>query len=213
MTKLTLDITMSLDGFIAGHNPRAEQPLGDGGERLHEWMYGLEAFRKRQGLAGGTTNRDAEIIEESLAGTGAVIMGRGMFGGGDGPWDESWKGWWGDEPPFRQPVFVLTHHPREPLVMQGGTTFNFVTDGIGSALEQARSAAAGKNVAVGGGANVVQQYLRAGLLDELQVHVAPLLLGQGVRLFDHLGTDPTELEVIRVVESPAVTHLKYRPVR
>jgi dihydrofolate reductase len=140
-------------------------------------------------------------------------MGRGMFGGGDGPWDESWKGWWGDEPPFRQPVFVLTHHPREPLVMQGGTSFTFVTDGIESALEQARAAAVGNNVAVSGGADVVQQYLRAGLLDEVQVHVAPMLLGRGTRLFDHLGPGPIELEITRVVESPAVTHLKYLVVR
>jgi dihydrofolate reductase len=213
MPKLKFDITMSLDGFIAGPNPRLEQPLGDGGERLHQWVYGLESFRERHGLEGGTSNRDAEILEESLADHGAAIMGRRMFGGGDGPWDESWKGWWGDEPPFRLPVFVLTHHPREPLVMAGRTTFTFVTDGIGSALEQARAAAAGKDVAVAGGANVAQQYLRAGLLDEFQIHVAPMLLGQGTRLLDDLGTDQVELEVTRVVESPAVTHLKYRVVR
>jgi dihydrofolate reductase len=213
MPKLKFDITMSLDGFIAGPNPRLEQPLGDGGEGLHQWGYGLESFRERHGLEGGASNRDAEILEESPADHGAAIMGRRMFGGGDGPWDESWQGWWGDEPPFRLPVFVLTHHPREPLVMAGGTTFTFVTDGIGSALEQARAAAAGKDIAVAGGANVAQQYLRAGLLDEFQIHVAPMLLGQGTRLFDDLGTDQVELEVTRVVESPAVTHLKYRVVR
>jgi dihydrofolate reductase len=213
MTRLTFDITMSLDGFIAGPNPGAEQPLGEGGERLHEWVYGLKSFRERHGRTGGTENRDAEILEESFAGTGAIVMGRRMFGGGDGPWDESWEGWWGDEPPFGVPVFVLTHHPREPLAMKGGTTFTFVTEGIESALEQARSAAAGKDVAVAGGANVAQQYLKRGLLDEFQVHVAPLLLGDGTRLFDHLGPDQVELEIVRVVESEAVTHLKYRVVR
>jgi dihydrofolate reductase len=211
MAKLTCDITMSLDGFVAGPSPSVEQPLGDGGEGLHQWVYDLETWRERHGLTGGTSNRDAEILEEAIGAAGATIMGRRMFGGGDGPWDESWRGWWGDEPPFRHPVFVLTHHPREPLAMQGGTTFTFVTDGIKPALEQARAAAAGKDVAVGGGADVIQQYLRAGLLDELQVHVAPLLLGQGTRLFDRL--DPTGLEITRVVESPAVTHLRYRVVR
>lgn len=210
MTKLTFDITMSLDGFVAGPNPGVEQPLGEGGERLHEWVYGLKSWRERHGLAGGAANRDAEILEESLANTGAMIMGRKMFGGGEGPWDESWEGWWGDEPPFGVPVFVLTHHPREPLAMKGGTTFTFVTDGIESALDQARAAAGDRNVAVAGGANVAQQYLKSGLLDELQVHVASLLLGDGTRLFDRLGPDPIELEVVRVVESEAVTHLKYR---
>lgn len=212
MTILTLDITMSVDGFIAGPSPGTEQPLGKEGERLHQWIYGLKSWRERHGLAGGTANRDAEILEESLADTGAIIMGRRMFGGGDGPWDESWEGWWGDEPPFGVPVFVLTHHTREPLAMQGGTTFTFVTDGVESALEQARAAAGEKNVAVAGGANVAQQYLKSGLLDEFQVHVAPLLLGDGTRLFDHLGPDHIELEIVRVVESEAVTHLKYRVV-
>ncbi len=212
MTKLMFDITMSLDGFIAGPNPGIEQPLGEEGERLHEWVYGLKSFRKRHGRTGGTDNRDAEILEESFANTGAIIMGRRMFGG-DGPWDESWEGWWGDEPPFGVPVVVLTHHPREPLFMKGGTTFTFVTDGIESALEQARLAAGEKNVAVAGGANVAQQYLKSGLLDELQIHVAPLLLGDGTRLFDHLGPDRIELEIDRVVESEAVTHLRYRVVR
>lgn len=212
MTILTLDITMSVDGFIAGPRPGTEQPLGKEGERLHQWIYGLKSWRERHGLAGGTANRDAEILEESLADTGAIIMGRRMFGGGDGPWDESWEGWWGDEPPFGVPVFVLTHHTREPLAMQGGTTFTFVTDGVESALEQARAAAGEKNVAVAGGANVAQQYLKSGLLDEFQVHVAPLLLGDGTRLFDHLGPDHIELEIVRVVESEAVTHLKYRVV-
>jgi len=213
MTKLTFDITMSLDGFIAGPNQTTEQPLGVGGERLHEWVYGLRTWREKLGLEGGATNRDSEIVEESVATTGAVIMGRGMFGGGHGPWDESWEGFWGDEPPYHAPVFVLTHHPREALTMKGGTTFAFVTDGITSALEQARAAAGGKNVAVAGGASVAQQYLKAGLLDEFQVHVSPILLGHGTRLFDDLGPEPIGLKITRTVESPAVTHVMYTVVR
>jgi dihydrofolate reductase len=213
MTKLTFDITMSLDGFIAGPNQTTEQPLGEGGERLHEWVYGLRTWRKKLGLEGGVTNRDSEILEQSVAATGAVIMGRGMFGGGDGPWDESWEGFWGEEPPYHAPVFVLTHHPREALTMKGGTTFTFVTEGIASALEQARAAAGGKNVAVAGGASVAQQYLKAGLLDEFQVHVSPILLGRGTRLFDDLGSEPIGLEITRTVESPAVTHVTYAVAR
>jgi len=211
MTELTCDISMSLDGFVAGPDPTLEQPLGEGGDRLHQWAYDLETWREPHGLSGGTSgNPDAEIMAETVARAGATIMGRRMFGGGDGPWDESWRGWWGEEPPFHHPVFVLTHHPREPLAMEG-TTFTFVTDGIESALEQARAAAAGRDVAVGGGAEIIQQYLRAGLLDELQVHVAPILLGGGTRLFDGVG--PASLEIVRTVESPAVTHIRYRVVR
>lgn len=213
MTKLTFDITMSLDGFIAGPNQTTEQPLGEGGERLHKWVYGLRTWREKMGMEGGVTNRDSEILEQSVAATGAVIMGRGMFGGGDGPWDESWEGFWGDEPPYHAPVFVLTHHPREALPMKGGTTFTFVTDGIESALEQARAAAGGKNVAVAGGASVAQQYLKAGLLDEFQVHISPILLGDGTRLFEDLGAEPIGLKITRTVESPAVTHIAYSVVR
>jgi len=215
MTRLTFDISMSLDGFVAGPNQTLEQPLGEGGEQLHEWIIGLESWRERHGKSGGTTNADSEVIEESLSNTGATVMGRRMFSGGEGPWgdDPRAEGWWGDEPPFRMPVFVLTHHAREPLTMQGGTTFTFVTDGIEAALEQAREAAGEKDVAVAGGASVAQQYLKAGLLDELQIHVVPVLLGDGVRLFDDLGTTPVGLEAARVIESPTVTHLRYRVVR
>jgi dihydrofolate reductase len=215
MARLTLDITMSLDGFIAGPNQSLEQPLGEGGERLHEWLVRLASFRERHGLSGGETNGDTEVVEESLRGTGAVVMGRRMFSGGEGSWegDPRADGWWGDEPPFHAPVFVLTHHARETVVKQGGTTFNFVTDGIEAALDQARAAAGNKNVAVAGGASVVQQYLKAGLLDELQIHVVPLLLGGGVRLFDQLGSEQVELECTRVIQSAAVTHLKYRVVK
>jgi dihydrofolate reductase len=215
MAKLMLDITMSLDGFVAGPNPSLEQPLGEGGDRLHEWMVGLESFRERHGLTGGTTNADSEILEESVSATGATVMGRRMFSGGDGPWedDPNADGWWGDDPPFHQSVFVLTHHAREPVTKQGGTTFTFVTDGIEAALEDARAAAAEKDVLVAGGASVAQQYLRAGLLDELQIHLAPILLGGGVRLFDELGPNEVELEATRVVESPTVTHLRFRVVK
>jgi dihydrofolate reductase len=213
MSQLTFDISMSLDGFVAGPNPRAEAPLGDGGERLHEWAYDLESFHERHNMPGGTRNQDADVLAEAMDTIGAEIMGRGMFGGGPGPWDESWTGWWGDDPPFRMPVFVLTHHPREPLQMQGGTTFTFVTDGIESALEQARAAAGGKDVGIGGGADVIQQYLRAGLVDKFQVHIAPILLGSGTRLFDAVGSDQPSLEITRVVNSPAVTHVRYRVAR
>jgi dihydrofolate reductase len=213
MSQLTFDISMSLDGFVAGPNPRTEAPLGDGGERLHEWAYDLESFHERHNMPGGTRNQDADVLAEAMDTIGAEIMGRGMFGGGPGPWDESWTGWWGDDPPFRMPVFVLTHHPHEPLQMQGGTTFTFVTDGIESALEQARAAAEGKDVGIGGGADVIQQYLRAGLVDRFQVHIAPILLGSGTRLFDAVGSDQPSLEITRVVNSPAVTHVRYRVAR
>jgi dihydrofolate reductase len=215
MSKLTVDITMSLDGFVAGPNQTLEEPLGRGGERLHEWAYGAAAWRERHGLEGGEANADADVIQESLDATGAVVMGRRMFSGGSGPWedDPNADGWWGDEPPFRVPVFILTSHPREPVAKQGGTTFTFVTDGIESALEQARAAAGEKDVAVAGGATAVQQYLAAGLLDELQVHVAQLLLHDGVRLFENAGGATTTLEQTRVIASPSVTHLRYRVVR
>ena len=211
MTRLTLDISMSLDGFIAGPNQTLDEPLGKGGERLHEWVTRLEAWREPHGLEGGETNADSEVVTEALAAAGAIVMGRRMFSGGVGPWedDPNADAWWGENPPFHVPVFILTHHEREAVVKEGGTTFTFVTDGIESALEQARAAAGDKNVALGGGADVVQQYLKAGLLDELQIHVVPLFLGGGVSLFGSLGIDPAELEQTRVIESPSVTHLRY----
>lgn len=212
MTRLICDISVSLDGFVAGPNQTLEQPLGEGGERLHQWLFPLASFRERHGLEGGETGPDDEVAREWLDATGAVVMGRRMFSGGEGPWedDPNADGWWGDDPPFQVPVFVLTHHAREPLVKQRGTTFTFVTDGIEAALDQARDAAGGEDVSLGGGASVIQQYLKAGLLDELQVHLAPVLLGDGVHLFDRLGAGPAELEVTRVIASPAVTHLRFR---
>jgi dihydrofolate reductase len=211
MTKLTLDISMSLDGFVAGPNQTLEEPLGKGGERLHEWVTRLEAWREPHGLEGGETNADSEVVTEALAAAGAIVMGRRMFSGGEGPWedDPNPDAWWGDNPPFHVPVFVLTHHERETVVKEGGTSFTFVTDGIESALDQARAAAGDKNVALGGGADVVQQYLKAGLLDELQLHVVPVLLGGGVSLFGRLAVDAAELEQTRVIASPSVAHLRY----
>jgi dihydrofolate reductase len=217
MGKLILDISMSLDGFVAGPEASVDEPLGRGGERLHDWAFATKVFRERHGLAGGEENVDSRLVREVLGGNGATIMGRRMFSGGQGPWagDPKAGGWWGEEPPFHHPVFVLTHHARAPLAMQGGTTFTFVTEGIEAALQQARAAAGEGDVAIGGGADVAQQYLRAGLLDQLQIHVGPLLLGDGVRLFDDkLIRGPGELERTSVVESPSgTTHLTYRVVR
>jgi dihydrofolate reductase len=215
MGRLTLDITMSLDGFIAGPNQTLEQPLGAGGERLHEWAYAMASWRESHGLSAGERNVDDDVYQESVDATGAVLMGRRMFSGGAGPWedDPNADAWWGDDPPFGVPVFILTHHAREPVAKQGGTTFTFVTEGLDAALTQARAAAGNRNVAVAGGADVVQQCLRAGLIDELQIHLAPLLLGGGVRLFDGLGSELPTLEPTRVIESPAVTHIRYRVVR
>ena len=204
-------ISISLDGFVAGPNQSVEDPIGEGGERLHEWAFATESWREQHGREGGERSPDAEVIEEVTRGVGAHIMGRRMFGGGEGPWDETWRGWWGEDPPFHTPVFVLTRYAREPLEMQDGTTFTFVTDGIESALEQACAAAGDKDVAIAGGANAVQQYLADGHLDELYLHIVPIILGAGERLLQDIG-DPT-LEPVEVVASPAVTHVKYRVVK
>jgi dihydrofolate reductase len=210
MNTVTCQISISLDGFVAGPNQTVDDPLGEGGERLHDWALSTAAWREQHGREGGERNADSEVIDEVVHGVGAYIMGRKMFGGGDGPWDETWRGWWGEDPPFHVPVFVLTHHPREPLAMQGGTTFTFVTDGIESALEQARAAAAEGDVAVAGGASAIRQYLAAGLLDELYLHIVPIVLGAGERLLQDAGAP--NLEPVKVVASPAVTHVKYRVV-
>lgn len=196
---------MSLDGFIAGPHASVEQPLGEGGRRLREWMFGLASWRKLHGFVGGEANRDSALVDEAFQSIGAVIMGERMYSRGNQIW--------GDIPPFHAPVFVLRHNAREPIRKAGATTYTFVPDGIHNALEQARAAAGGKNVSVGGGASVVQQFLAAGLLDEIQVHVVPVLLGAGIRLFEHLGDGHVDLEVLRVVSSPTVTHLRYRVLR
>ena len=208
---LMLEISMSLDGFVAGPNPSLDDPLGRNGESLHEWAFAASAWREAHGLAGGASNADSDVINEQLRRTGATIMGRKMFSGGEGPWadDPNANGWWGDEPPFGHHVFVLTHHARDPLSL-GATTFHFVTDGIESALEQARAAAGEKDIVVAGGAQAGQQYLNAGLLDEMQIHVAPVLLGGGARLFDDVSAN---IELVRTIASPAITHLRYRVVK
>lgn len=211
MMKLRFNITMSLDGYVAGPNQSITHPLGEGGNQLHKWGFAVRAFRALHGMEGGTTGPDDDVAAEGLQDIGAEIMGRHKFGGGDGPWEDNpWKGWWGENPPFHMPVFVLTHHARKPLEMQGGTTFHFVTEGIHAALEQARSAAGGKDIALGGGASVAQQYLKAGLIEEMDIHVVPLLLGDGARLFDNMGGRQTGYECVRVVCSPSVSHYKYR---
>jgi dihydrofolate reductase len=215
MGKLRSDISISLDGFVAGPNQSEENPLGEGGERLHDWVVPLAAWRESHGYEGGEVNESARVVEEARENVGAALMGRNMFGPpSGGPWgDGQWRGWWGDDPPYHYPVFILTHHPRDPLEMEGGTTFHFVTDGIESALDQAREAAGAKDVTIWGGAQAVNQYLAAGLLDELELHVVPVLLGDGARLFDNLGDAEVKLEQVRAVEAPGVTHLRYRLVR
>jgi dihydrofolate reductase len=209
MSKFRSHISVSADGFVAGPNQSDETPLGEGGESLHDWAVALGAWREAHDKQGGEVNASTRIMEESRANIGAAVMGRNMFGppsGGD--WDEQWKGWWGDDPPYHYDVFVITHHAREPVEMQGGTTFYFVTEGIERALELARASANGKDVMLWGGAGVVNQYLAAGLLDELELHIVPVLLGVGARLFDNVGD--VKLEQVRAIEAPGVTHVKYR---
>jgi dihydrofolate reductase len=208
---LHLDISISLDGYVAGPDPTLEDPLGVGGEQLHDWVIGTRAWQQAHGREGGETGPDDELVLETTSNTGATIMGRRMFSGGSGAWEDDPRanGWWGDEPPFHHPVFVLTHHEREPLELTG-TTFHFVTDGIESALDQARAAAGERDVAIGGGADVARQYLEAGLVDQLQLHVAPVLLGSGARLLDGFVR---RFETVRTQGSPSgVAHLKYRPL-
>jgi dihydrofolate reductase len=213
MSKLRFQLAVSLDGYVAGPDQSEQNPLGVGGMDLHEWVVKLEAWRKQQGQEGGEVNASTPVVEELQSNVGATVMGRNMFGGGPGPWrdDPTWNGWWGDNPPFHTPVFVLTHHPRKTLEMEGGTTFIFVTDGTGSALQQAKQAADGHDVLLGGGANVVQQYLGAGLVDEFELHIVPILLGGGERLLADVGN--LKLEQVRAIEAPGVTHIKYRVVK
>jgi dihydrofolate reductase len=215
MSKVRFDITVTLDGYVAGPEQSEANPLGVGADHIHDWLLKLKSFREMHGdTGGGEEGTNDDILRDAFAGIGATIMGRNMFGPVRGPWgDGSWRGWWGAEPPFHHPVFVLTHHARETLHTDGGTTFTFVTDGIESALEQAWKAADGRDVAIGGGADVARQYLAAGLVDEMQLHVVPLLLGGGERLFDGLTGADVRLMPVRTVEAPDVAHLKYRIVR
>jgi dihydrofolate reductase len=211
MSKLRLRISMSLDGFVAGPNQSVENPLGIGGTRLHEWAFALAIFREEHGMEGGEVNESTAVVKELIANIGATVMGRNMFGGHPGAWDSKkpWNGWWGDNPPYHHPVFVLTHHKREPLELEGGTTFIFVTEGIEAALEGARRAARGKDVSLAGGASAAQQYLAAGLVDEMDISLVPTLLGSGERLFDGIGDDLHGLEHVRTVAAPKVIHLKF----
>ncbi|MDA8369817.1 MAG: dihydrofolate reductase family protein [Nocardiopsaceae bacterium] len=202
-------IAVSLDGYMAGPHQSEKEPLGAGGVRLHQWAFPLKAWRRAQGLTGGAVNASTPVVEEVQASVGAVVMGRNMFGGGPGPWGEDpWRGWWGENPPFHAPVFVVTHHPRGPLELEGGTTFHFVTDGVGSALEQAKRAADGMDVLIAGGADILRQCLTAGVVDEFYLHIVPVLLGAGERLFEDVKE--LELEQVRAVAAPNVTHIKYR---
>jgi dihydrofolate reductase len=201
---------MSLDGFTAGPHQSLDNPLGVGGMRLHEWVFPLKYWREMHGQSGGEVNASNRVVEESTVNIGATIMGRNMFGGHPGAWsrEKPWTGWWGQNPPYHHPVFVLTHHARALLTLEGGTTFTFVTDGIESALEQARRAARGKDVALAGGAKAAQQYLKAGLVDEILISQAPVLLGNGERLFE--GVDDLHgLALVQTVAEPNVTHLKF----
>jgi dihydrofolate reductase len=204
-----MKISMSLDGYVAGPDQSVADPLGKGGMRLHEWVFSLEPWRSAHGQQGGVVNESARVVGESIANIGATVMGRNMFGGHPGPWDggRPWNGWWGTDPPFHHPVFVLTHHPRETLVLEGGNTFTFVTEGIKAALEQARRAAGNKDVSLAGGARACQQCLAAGLVDEMEINLVPILLGAGERLFDGVH-DLRGLELVRTVAASHVTHLK-----
>jgi dihydrofolate reductase len=211
MSKVRVNMMVSLDGYTAGPDQSPQNPFGVGGEQLTEWLMLLRAFRESHGEKGGEDNASGPIVEGWLKGVGATVMGRNMFGGGPGPWgDDPWTGYWGDDPPYHHPVFVLTHHAREPLEMQGGTTFHFVTDGIESALELARNAAGDDDVSIAGGASTVNQYLAAGQLDEILISLVPVFLGSGSRLFDDLGNATPKLEPIQVVDVPGVTHIRYR---
>lgn len=212
MSKLRATMAISLDGFGAGPDQSVDHALGVGGERLHEWMIPLAVFREMHGddRGEGEANASTAVIRGWWENIGAVVMGRNMFGGGPGPWQGDWRGWWGENPPYHVPVFVITHHPREPIEMQGGTTFHFSTEGIEATLKLATEAADGKDVWLTGGASVIRQYLRARLLDEIEISLTPVLLGEGERLFADLDGVGIELEQIRAIEAPGVTHIKYR---
>jgi dihydrofolate reductase len=211
MSKLRFRISMSLDGFVAGPRQSVDNPLGEGGMRLHDWVIALSVFRQVHGMEGGEVNASTPVVKESEANLGATIMGRNMFGGHPGPWDtqQPWNGWWGDNPPFHHPVFVLTHYVRPPLTLEGANTFIFVTEGPLAALEQARRAAGSQDIMLGGGAHAAQQYLKAGLIDEMEINLAPVLLGQGERLFEGVGDDLHGLKLVRTVVGPQALHLKF----
>jgi dihydrofolate reductase len=204
------NIAVSVDGYAAGPDQSLENPIGVGGSRLHEWLFPTRSFREMQGRAGGEEGPDNDFAVAGNLGVGATIMGRNMFGPIRGPWaDAQWSGWWGDEPPYHHPVFVLTNHPRDPITMQGGTVFHFVTDGIHAALTQAMDSAGGQDVKIAGGVSTIQQYLRASLVDELEVAIAPVLLGSGERLFDHLGGSLRGFECTEFVGTQSALHARF----
>ena len=209
MSRLRIhNLTVSLDGYVAGPGQSLEHPLGRGGERLHDWAFATRTFRAMHGMEGGATGIDDDFAAAGRAGIGATIMGRNMFGPIRGPWGSAeWKGWWGDNPPYHHPVFVLTHHPRPSLEMEGGTVFHFVTGGIQDALDRARAAAADRDVLIGGGATTVQQYLRAGLVDEMHLVIVPVILGGGARLFDDIAAMPG-YECAQTASTPAALHIR-----
>ncbi len=216
MGQVRAHVMVTLDGYLAGPDMSPEQPFGSGMDGFLDWIFKLETFRQQIGMDGGKTGPSNDVIRETQVGLGATIIGRNMFGGSPGPWgpgrwgDEPWRGWWGDNPPYHTPVFVLTHHAREPLEMEGGTTFYFITEGIEVALERAREAAGDLDVRIGGGAATLNQYLAAGHVDELELHLVPKIAGAGQRLFENLGATRPQMELVRTVEAPEVTHLKYR---
>ncbi len=204
-------MSISLDGFTSGLNQRLDKPFGDNTDALNDWLFRLRSFQEMRGQAMGDTGPSDDVVRERLANVGATVMGRNMFGGGHGEWNEPlWKGWWGDTPPFHGPVFVLTHYPRDPQPMLGGTTFYFVAEGPDVALSRARQAAGGKDVLIGGGATTVRQCLRAGAVDEFEIHLVPAFVGAGQRLFEGVDLTGLKLEQIRVVADHDVTHIKYR---
>ncbi|MEO7965145.1 MAG: dihydrofolate reductase family protein [Gemmatimonadaceae bacterium] len=211
MSKVRMKISMSLDGFVAGPSQSLENPLGIGGMRLHEWVFDLDVFKDAHGGGGGITNASSAIVAEAIANIGATIMGRNMFGGHPGGWsaETPWDGWWGEDPPFHHPVFVLTHHERAPLHLKGDNEFHFVTDGIESALEKARFVAGHRDISLAGGASACQQYLRAGLVDEMEINLVPILLGAGERLFDGVGDSLGGMTLVRTLATPEVIHLKF----
>jgi dihydrofolate reductase len=208
---------MSVDGFVAGPDQSLEEPLGVGGESFHGWLFPTRTWKQLTGEPGGHQGVDDDFMARGFAGIGATIMGRNMFGPVRGPWapveGEEWRGWWGPEPPYHHPVFVLTHHAHEPIEMEGGTTFFFVTDGIMSALDQARAAADDQDIRLGGGAETVRQYLRAGLVDDLHVAIAPVLLGAGERLFGDLDDLTERYEVVEMTAGEGATHVRLTPRR
>jgi len=213
MTRLRVEgFTISLDGFGAGAGQDLKHPLGVGGERLHKWLVTTKTFQRVLfGKEGGATGIDDDFAARGFINVGASILGRNMFGPVRGPWpDETWKGWWGDTPPYHTPVFVLTHHPRESITMKGGTTFHFVTDGIESALRQAKAAANGMDVRLGGGVATISQYLRAALIDEMHLAISPTLLGSGEQLFSGIDTVALGFECVEHVSTPNATHVVLR---